>query len=79
MINNNWKTSKPFEKITSTTTMIWFKRQRYDWAYYVDAFDDSIIRSDVNLFYHGVSISNHKCALNNMIDAKIKRGLKVKK
>ena len=64
LINNNWNTTKPLEKITSDTTMIWFKKQRYDWTYYVDAFDDSIIGSDVKTFYHGVSISNHIYALN---------------
>ena len=40
LINNNWNTSRLLEKITSDTTMIWFKKQRYDWTYYVDAFDD---------------------------------------
>ncbi len=76
IINNNWKTSRPFEKITSDTTMIWFKRQRYDWTYYVDAFDDSIIGSDIKPFYHGVSVSNHRNALNDMLQNKIKRGYK---
>ena len=74
LINNNWETSRPLEKITSDTTMIWFKKQRYDWTYYVDAFDDSIIGSDINPFYHGVSMSNHKSALNDMLNNKIKRG-----
>ena len=76
LINNNWKTSRPFEKITSDTTMIWFKKQRYDWTYYIDAFDDSIIGSDVKPFYHGVSMSNHKNALYDMLNSKIKRGYK---
>ena len=76
LINNNWNTTRPLEKITSDTTMIWFKKQRYDWTYYVDAFDDSIIGSDVKPFYHGVSISNHKSALNDMLNNKIKRGYK---
>ena len=76
LINNDWNTTRPLEKITSDTTMIWFKKQRYDWTYYVDAFDDSIIGSDVKPFYHGVSISNHKLALNDMLKNKIKRGYK---
>ena len=53
-----------------------FKKQRFDWTYYVDAFDDSIIGSDVKPFYHGVSISNHISALNDMLNNKIKRGYK---
>ena len=76
LINNNWETSRPLEKITSDTTMIWFKKQKYDWTYYVDAFDDSIIGSDIKPFYHGVSMSNHKSALNDMLNNKIKRGYK---
>ena len=73
LINNNWNTNRPLEKITSDTTMIWFKSQRYDWTYYVDAFDDSIIGSDVKPFYHGVSMKNHRDALQNMLNDKIKR------
>ena len=57
--------------------MIRFKRQRYDWTYYVDAFDDSIIGSDVKHFYHGVSMSNHKSVLDDMLNNKIKRGYKI--
>ena len=53
--------------------MIWFKRQRYDWTYYVDAFADSIIGSDVKPFYHGVSMKNHRDALQDMLNDKIKR------
>ena len=56
--------------------MIWFKRQRYDWTYYVDSFDDSIIGSDVKPFYHGVSMKNHRDALQDMLNDKIKRGYK---
>ena len=56
--------------------MIWFKRQRYDWTYYVDVFDDSIIGSDVKPFYHGVSMKNHRDALQDMLNDKIKRGYK---
>lgn len=76
LINNDWSTKSPFEKITSDTTMIWFKGKRYDWTYYLDAFDDSIIGSDVRTFYHGVSMSNHISALNDMLNNKIKRGYK---
>ena len=76
LINNNWNTTRPLEKITSDTTMIWFKSQRYDWTYYVDAFDDSIIGSDVKPFYHGISMKNHRDASQDMLNNKIKRGYK---
>ena len=76
LINNNWNTTRPLEKITSDTTVIWFKRQRYDWTYYVDAFDNSIIGSDVKPFYYGVSMKNHRDALQDMLNSKMKRGYK---
>ena len=38
--------------------------------------DGSIIGSDVKPFHHGVSMNNHKAALENMIKDKIKRGYK---
>lgn len=59
--------------------MIWFKNQRYDWTYYVDAFDNSIIGSDVKPFYYSVSIQNHRLALKDMLNNKIKRGYKDQK
>ena len=76
LINNNWNTTRPLEKITSDTTMIWFKRQMYDRTYYVDAFDDSIIGSDIKPFYQGVSMKNHRDALEDMLNDKTKRGYK---
>ena len=59
--------------------MVWFKKQRYDWTYYVDVFDNSIIGSDVKPFYYGVSMSNHKKTLDDMLNNKIKRGYKSQK
>ena len=74
LINNDWSTSRPFEKITSDTTKIWFKNKAYDWTYYVDAFDDSIIGSDVRNYYYGASSINHSKALQDMLLNKQKRG-----
>lgn len=74
LICNDWKTTAPFQKITSDTTMIYFKQERYDWTYYLDAFDRSIIGSDVKPFYYGANARNHKLALEDMLQNKIKRG-----
>ena len=30
LINGNWETKRPLEKVVTDTTMIWFKKQRYD-------------------------------------------------
>jgi pyruvate formate-lyase activating enzyme-like uncharacterized protein len=74
LINNNWKTSRPFEKITSDSTKIWFKHKGYDWTYYLDTFNGEIIGSDVREYYYGVSMQNHLAALKNMLENKKIRG-----
>ena len=74
LINNNWNTTGPFQKIVSDSTKIWFKKRAYDWTYYLDAFDNSIIGSDVREYYYGASMLNHKAAYEDMIKNKIKRG-----
>jgi transposase InsO family protein len=74
LINNNWVTERPFEKVTSDSTKIWFKGKGFDWTYYVDAFNREIVGFDVRDYYYGVSMPNHKEALKNMLNSKIKRG-----
>ena len=74
LINGNWNTNKPLEKVVTDTTMIWFKKQRYDWTYYVDVFNDEIIGSNVKPFLHCSNPINHKLALKSMLESKIKRG-----
>ena len=76
IINGNWNTSRPFEKIVSDTTKIWFKRKPYDWTFYLDIFNNEIVGSDVRESMFGNGILNHKQALNSMLNTKIKRGYK---
>ncbi len=76
IINHNWKVTRPFEKVVSDGTVIQFKGKQYDWNFYVDAFDNSIIGSSVVPYYHGVSLNNHVEALKNMLKNKRKRGYK---
>ncbi len=66
----------PFEKVTSDTTTFWFKKRCYDWIYYLDVFNNEIIGSDVRDSKHGNNTLNHREALRNMLDNKIKRGYK---
>ncbi|HJJ19436.1 MAG TPA: IS3 family transposase [Bacilli bacterium] len=75
-INGNWKTTRPFEKIVSDTTKIWFKRKPYDWTFYLDVFNNEIVGHDVRESMYGNGILNHKNALNYMLNEKIKRGYK---
>lgn len=76
IINKNWSVQRPFEKVVSDGTMITFKGQRYDWNFYVDVFDGSIIGSCVTPYYSGMSLNNHVLALKEMLCEKEKRGYK---
>lgn len=76
IIKGNWKTTRPFEKIVSDTTIFWFKRKAYDWTFYLDVFNGEIISSDVRESKHGSNVLNHRMALNKMIENKNKRGYK---
>ena len=76
VINHNWYTTRPFEKVVSDGTVVEFKGKLYDWNFYVDVFDNSIVGSNVVPYYHGVSIINHIEALKDMLKNKRKRGYK---
>ena len=74
IINGNWDTKRPFEKIVSDTTKIWFKRKPYDWTFYLDVFNNEIVGYDVRESMYGNGILNHRNALNNMLNIIEKRG-----
>lgn len=76
LINKDWKTTRPFEKVVSDGTMIFFKGKTYDWNFYVDIFDQSIIGSDICEYHHCIDTTNHVSALKDMLKNKIKRGYK---
>ena len=76
IINGNWNTNRPFEKIVSDTTRIWFKRKAYDWTFYLDVFNNEIVGYDVRETMFGNGYQNHEKALNKMLNNKIKRGYK---
>ncbi len=74
LIKGNWKTTRPFEKIVSDTTKIWFKKKPYDWTFYLDIFNNEIVGYDVRESKYGNGTLNHKKALKSMLENKIKRG-----
>lgn len=76
LIKGNWKTSRPFEKIVSDTTKIWFKRKPYDWTFYLDIYNNEIVGYDVRESKFGNGTLNHRMALKLMLEEKIKRGYK---
>lgn len=74
IVQGNWNCNRPFEKIVSDTTKIWFKHKPYDWTFYLDVFNNEIVGSDVRECMYGNGVQNHKCALNSMLKSKRKRG-----
>ena len=76
IVNGNWNVSRPFEIIVSDTTTIGFKGKPYDWTFYLDVFNNEIVGYDVRETMHGNGILNHREALKNMLNNKIKRGYK---
>lgn len=76
IIGHNWTTTRPFEIVTSDSTVLRFKGINYDWTYYLDIFDQSIVGSDVKSYYYGVNYINHVKALKDMLKNKKKRGYK---
>ena len=76
IVNGNWETTRPFEKVVSDTTTFWFKRKRYDWTFYLDVFNNEIVGSDVRETMYGNGVLNHHEALKEMLNNKIKRGYK---
>jgi len=76
LINNNWNTERPLEKVVTDTTTIWFNRIKYDWTYYLDVFNNEIVGSDISISKHGANPTNHWNALDSMLKTKIKRGYK---
>ncbi len=76
LIRNNWKTTRPFEKIVLDTTSFYFKKEKYDWTFYLDVFNNEIVGYDVRNSMYGNGVVNCRKALNNMLNNKIKRGYK---
>lgn len=74
IIKHNWNTTRPFEKVVSDTTTFSFKKKRYDWTYYLDIFNGEIVGSDVRESLFGANVLNHRLALKDMLNNKIKRG-----
>lgn len=75
-IGHNWNTTRPFEKVVSDTTTFYFKKRKYDWTFYLDVFNNEIVGYDVRESLNGNGVINHREALNNMLNNKIKRGYK---
>ncbi len=61
IVNNNWKVSRPMEKIVSDMTCLPYKGKLYNLVLYIDVFNNEIIshklsarNGDVKIYYEGL-------------------------
>jgi transposase InsO family protein len=61
IINNDWQTTKPLQKVVSDMTCIPFKHKLYNLTFYMDAFNNEILsyklsdrNGDVRTYYDGL-------------------------
>ena len=73
-ICGDWKTTRPFEKITTDTTIFPNNGKLYDLTMYIDAFNNEIVSYDLSISKHGSGTRNHMLAQKKLIKEKIKRG-----
>ena len=76
IISNNWKVTRPFEKICTDTTIFYNHNKAYDLTFYLDAFNNEILVYDLVESKHGSDSISHIKALKKLIKVKIKRGYK---
>lgn len=76
MIQGDWATTRPFEKIVTDTTFIPNKYQKLDLTFYLDVFNLEIISWDAVPTRSGMDSASHMRALKGFLNEKIKRGYK---
>ena len=48
IIHNNWKTTRPLEKIVSDMTVLAHRGKLYEWTFFLDTYNNSIIAWDIS-------------------------------
>ena len=48
IIHNNWKTTRPLEKIVSDMTVLAHRGKLYEWTFFLDTYNNSIITWDIS-------------------------------
>lgn len=48
IIDGDWSTNQPLEKITTDMTVIYHKGKKYEWTYVLDVYNDAIIASSIS-------------------------------
>jgi len=74
LIDGDWTTKRPFEKVCSDTTMIKHKGKKYDWNFHIDVYNNEIVGSDLAKYQHGNGVMNHLRSLQDFLRIKEERG-----
>ena len=74
IINGDWSTTRPFEKVCSDTTMLKHDGKKYDLNLHIDVFNNEIVGYDLANYHHGNGVMNHLRSLYNFLRIKEERG-----
>ncbi len=74
IINSNWKTTRPLEKVCTDTTMFYNNGKAYDLTMYIDVFNNEIVAYDLSNSKHCNNPVNHFNALKMLLKNIKKRG-----
>jgi len=74
IINGNWDTTRPFEKVVTDTTIIKNKYVTLEWTLFIDVFNNEIISYCLSPYRSGHNFKGHTTALEQFLEEKTKRG-----
>lgn len=74
VIDGNWQTRRPFEKVCTDTTMIIHQKKKYDLNLHIDVFNNEIVGYDLANYHHGNGVMNHLRSLEDFLRIKEQRG-----
>ncbi len=74
IIQSNWHTTRPFEKVVTDTTTIKNKYRKLEWTLFIDVFNNEIISHCLSPYRSGHSYKGHMTALERFLKEKTKRG-----
>ena len=67
IINNNWETTRPLEKVCTDTTMFYNNGKAYDLTMYIDVFNNEIVAYDLSDGKYCSNPVNHFNALKMLL------------
>lgn len=74
LINGDWSTTRPFEKVWSDTTLLKHDGKKYDLNLHIDVFNNEIVGHDCANSKHGNGVLNHLKSLQDFLRIKEERG-----